>query len=129
MVSNSQISPKYGTALAKVKTVASRAAGLSNDGLDSLCKTRVTLGSTASQSIRNQHASLALEMFRKFSIVGCGGQQTVDNLAVQKGGKLCHFTECYTTFEIDDLATQKDSDGNLLNRSISLVPMPHVPSS
>ena len=121
MVSNSQISPKYGTALVKVKTVASRAAGLSNDGLDSLSKVRVTLGSTGSQSIRNQHASLAQEMFRKFSIVGCGGQQTVDNLAVQKGGKLCHFTECYTTFEIDDLASSTDSDGNLLYRLVPLV--------
>ena len=42
-----------------------------------------------------------------------------DNLQVVKGGKVYHFTECYTVFECDDLATRVDNNGALVFRYVT----------
>ena len=118
MVSNSQITPTYGTSLAKIKTVSCKAAGLSNEGLDSLSKARVTQGSTSAQAMKTQHASLALELSSKLASLG-SCMKCADNLQVVKGGKMYHFTECYTVFECDDLATRVDSKGDLVIRYVT----------
>ena len=85
---NSQQKANYGTALQKVKTVTSK--GLTKEGLELLNKVRVTQCHSSKMNMVKQHATFALEMFRKHGMLGTCSL-TLDNLDTMHGGVLMHF--------------------------------------
>ena len=96
MIANTASKTSYCTGLLKIKTITTRDSGLTREGLDNLSQVRVTQAHSSSLNMRNEHASLALEMFSEYGAMGpC--QQFFDNAMMRKK----HYVQGYSLFELN----------------------------
>ena len=116
----------YCSAMLKVKTITSRDSGLTRAGLDNLGKVRVTQGHGAYSEMKNEHASLALQMYKKYGSLS-SSSQGLDNVMINKK----HYTQGYTVFEMDsrfnelDATNEKTLEERLAMFNINSINMEH----
>ena len=104
------MSSAFGLSLKKVKTVTTSANGLSRNGLDELCKVRVTQGHSAAREMRTEMADNSLALYSQLAQLGTV-TVTFDNLDTTVAGEQHHLTQGFSIFELDPV----DPDLDFLN--------------